>query len=75
MQTYTESELENLSSLLEQAVREGEVRIKRADGVSFILRPEKIKRSPLDIGGIDLNISTQEIIDIVREGRERQTSL
>ncbi len=72
MQTYTESELENLSTLLEQASREGEVRIQRADGVSFILRPEKLKRSPLDIVGIDLNISTQEIIDIVREGRERQ---
>jgi hypothetical protein len=75
MQTYTESELENLSSLLEQASREGEVRIQRADGASFILRPEKIKRSPLDIVGIDLNISTQEIIDIVREGRERQAPL
>jgi hypothetical protein len=75
MQTYTESELKNLSTLLEQAAREGEVRIKRADGASFILRPEKIKRSPLDIAGIDLNISTQEIIDIVREGRERQSPL
>ena len=72
MQTYTESELESLSSLLEQASREGEVRIQRADGASFILRPEKIKRSPLDIAGIDLHISTQEIIEIVREGRERQ---
>jgi hypothetical protein len=72
MRSYRESELENLSSLLEQAAREGEVRIQRADGASFILRSEKIKRSPLDIAGIDLKISTQEIIDIVREGRERQ---
>ena len=72
MQTYTESELENLSTLLEQASREGEVRIQRADGASFILRPEKAKRSALDIAGIDLNISTREIIDIVRDGRERQ---
>ena len=75
MQTYTESELENLSSLLEQAAREGEVRIQQADGTSFILRPEKTKRSPLDIAGIDLNVSTQEIIDIVREGRGRQAPL
>ena len=71
MQTYTESEQETLSLLLEQAARDGEVRIRREDGAVFVLRPETAPRSALDVGGINLNVSTQEIIDIVREGRER----
>lgn len=33
------------------------------------------KESDLEVTGIDLNIPTQEIIDIVREGRERQSPL
>ncbi|HMV51558.1 MAG TPA: type II toxin-antitoxin system Phd/YefM family antitoxin [Blastocatellia bacterium] len=71
MQTYTESEQEPLSFLLEQAARDGEVRIRREDGALFVLRPETAVRSALDVAGINLNVSTQEIIDIVREGRER----
>ena len=33
--------------------------------------PENSKRFALDLAGIDLNISTREIVDFVREGRER----
>ena len=72
MQTYTEIETANLSSLLEQARRDGEVRIKQPDGQIFVLKPETQKSSALDVAGIDLHISTQEIINWVREGRERQ---
>ena len=71
MQTYTEIEQDNLSVLLDQASRDGEVKILRKDGAVFILRSEKVKRSALDIAGIDLNITTQEIIASIREGRER----
>jgi len=71
MQTYTGSEQENLSFLLDQAVRDGEIRIRRDDGVMFVLRPETTQRSALDVAGINLSLTTQEIIDIVREGRER----
>ena len=70
MQTYTETQ-ENLSVLLERANDEGEVRIKRTNGQVFILKPERAKRSALDIAGIDLGVSTKEIVDFVREGRER----
>ena len=69
MQTYTETQ-ENLSVLLERANDEGEVRIKRTNGQVFILKPES-KRSALDVTGIDLGISTKEIVEFVREGRER----
>ena len=70
MQTYTETQ-ENLSVLLERALDEGEVRIKRTNGQVFILKPEIAKRSALDIIGIDLGVTTKEIVEFVREGRER----
>ncbi len=70
MQTYLETQ-ENLSVLLERAREQGEVRIKRTDGQVFILKPERAKRSALDVTGIDLGVSTKEIVKFVREGRER----
>ena len=70
MQTYLETQ-ENLSVLLERARAEGEVRIRRTNGQIFILKPENSKRSALDVAGIDLGISTKEIVEFVREGRER----
>ena len=70
MQTYTETQ-ENLSVLLESASDESEVRIKGTNGQIFILKPENGKRSALDIAGIDLGVSTKEIVEFVREGRER----
>lgn len=71
MQTYFEDQQQSLSFLLEQAQREGEVRIQRADGQVFVLRPEKVKRSALNVLSIKLSVSTDEIIEIIREGRER----
>lgn len=70
MQTYLETQ-ENLSVLLERASEEGEVRIERTDGQTFVLKPEKPKRSALDVAGIDLGVSTKEIVEFVSEGRER----
>ena len=70
MHTYLETQ-ENLSVLLERADEQGEVRIKRDNGQVFVLTPEKRKRSALDVAGIDLGVSTKEIVEFVREGRER----
>lgn len=70
MQTYLETQ-ESLSVLLERARAEGEVRIKRADGEVFVLKPEKAKRSAFDVAGINLGVSNKEIVEFVREGRER----
>jgi hypothetical protein len=71
MQTYQENQQQSLSFLLEQAQREGEIRIQRADGQVFVLKPELTKRSALDVAGIKLNISTEEVVQFIREGRER----
>lgn len=72
MNVYTFSEArQKLANLLEVANKDGEVLIKRRDGQKFIVKPLKSKKSPLDVRGINLKISTKEIVDIVREMRER----
>jgi len=72
MQVYTYSEArQKLAMILDQAENTGKVIIRRKDGRTFALVPEKVVSSPLDVPTIKANISTQEIVDIVREGRER----
>ncbi len=72
MQVYTYSEArQKLAMVLEKAERTGKVLIRRKDGRTFALVPEKAAFSPLDVPTIKANITTQEIVDIVREGRER----
>ena len=66
--TYSEAR-QKLASLLEQAVKEGEVKIKRKDGQTFIIRPETRAGSPLDVEGIDLGITTTEIVQFIHQGR------
>lgn len=72
MKVYTYSEArQKLASLLDQAAREGEVRIRRKDGQVFVLKPHPTNRSPLDVEGIDLGITTQEILEFIEEGRKK----
>lgn len=72
MKVYTYSEArQNLATLLEQARREGAVRIRRRDGQSFVLKPEARAGSPLDVKGVDLNLTADEIVGFVREGRRQ----
>jgi hypothetical protein len=66
--TYSEAR-QKLATLLEQAVREGEVKIKRKDGQTFVIRPEKKAGSPLDVEGLDLGITASEIVQFIQEGR------
>jgi hypothetical protein len=66
--TYSEAR-QNLASLLDEATKKGSVRVKRRDGRTFIIQPEVKVDSPLDIQGIDLNVSTQEIVEFIQESR------
>ena len=68
--TYSEAR-QKLSYVLEQAENTGKVLIRRKDGRTFALVPEKNTKSPLDVPSIKAKISTQEIVGIIREGRER----
>ena len=69
MRTYLEAQ-QDLSTLLEQARRDGAVRIQSKEGETFVLKPEDA-RSPLDVKGVDLNLSRQEIIEFIYDGRKR----
>jgi antitoxin Phd len=72
MQVYTYSEArQKLAFVLEQAEYTGKVLIRRKDGRTFALVPERNATSPLDVPSIKADITTQEIVDIIREGRER----
>jgi antitoxin (DNA-binding transcriptional repressor) of toxin-antitoxin stability system len=70
MNTYTFTEArQKLATLLEQAASSGEVRIKRRDGQVFVIRPQKRKGSPLDVSGVDLNLSRTDILEAIQESR------
>lgn len=72
MRVYTYSEArQNFASLLETAQKDGAVRIRRKDGTSFVVQPESSGVSPLDVEGVDLGVTTDEIVNMIREGRER----
>jgi antitoxin Phd len=72
MQVYTYSEArQKLATVLEQAESTGKVIIRRKDGRTFALIPEQTASSPLDVPFIKANITTKEIVDILRKGRER----
>ena len=72
MQIYTYSEArQKLALVLEQAETTGKVLIRRKDGRTFALVPERNVASPLDVPSIKAKITTQEIVDIIRENRER----
>jgi hypothetical protein len=45
--------------------------IRRKDGQTFALTPTKISASPLDVPTIKATVTTEEIVDLIREGRER----
>ena len=70
MRVYTYSEArQKLAELLEQAEREGEVRIRRKDGRIFVVRPQPREESPLDVKRLDIRLTTEEIQRFIEEGR------
>jgi antitoxin Phd len=72
MKEYTYSEArQKLSAVLDEAKREGAIRIRRRDGQAFILKSERRERSPLDVNGLNLNITREEIVEYIREGRRK----
>jgi len=71
VKVYTFSQArQQLAALLNQAKREGKVRIRRRDGQEFVVEPvSEEPLSPFDVAGLDLAVSVTEIVDVVREGR------
>ncbi len=74
MKSYTFSEArQKFATVLEQARRDGAVRIQRRDGQSFVVLPEQSSMSPLDIGGIqpEQSITRDDILSSIQDGRQR----
>jgi hypothetical protein len=68
--TYSEAR-QNLSKLLILAQSE-EIEIRRKDGSTFSLRAKRRQlSSPFDVPGIDTKATTADVLDAVREARER----
>lgn len=71
MKTYTDAQAkQQLADLLAYAEHE-EVMIKREDGTVFLLSSQRRKSSPFNIGGVNDNVSTEEIVKAVRKSRRR----
>ncbi|MCU7850209.1 MAG: type II toxin-antitoxin system Phd/YefM family antitoxin [Candidatus Thiodiazotropha sp. (ex Lucinoma kastoroae)] len=71
--SFTEAR-QYFASILDEAKKEGVVCIKKKNGETFYIRPASSKKSPLDIESVDLKLTSDEIIDIVRSGRDRNYS-
>ena len=70
MEVYTYSEArQRLSSVLDKAESAGKVLIRRKDGRTYALVPERLPVSPLDVPSIEADISTQEVVTLVRQER------
>lgn len=71
MKVYTYSEArQRLADVLNTAKTE-EVVIKRRGGETFSIVFKKSMKSPFDVPGIKTNATTKDILEAVRESRER----
>jgi hypothetical protein len=72
MDSYTYSNArKNLSQVLNLAAKQGQVKITRRDGKTFIIRPETRKRSPLDVKGVNIKgLTMSDVLDSIKDGRK-----
>ncbi len=71
MKVYSYSEArQKLAELLDQAQSE-EVLIKRKDGTVFSVKSKRERKSPFDVKGMRSKVSKKDIVDAVRESREK----
>ena len=76
MQVYTYSEArQKFAHVLDEAESAGKVLIRRRDGRTYALVPERVAASPLDVPSVQANLSTQEIVALVRRERGRTRGL
>jgi len=73
---YTTSQVQKqLPNLLQKALLEGQIQFKTKDGQIFVIRPviteKATDKSPLDVRSIKLPVTTNDILQAVRESRDR----
>ena len=69
--TYSEAR-QRLARILDEAKDGGEVRIKRRDGAEYAVQRVDRTGSPLDVPGVDTDLTREEIVAAIRESRERE---
>ncbi|MCK9210556.1 MAG: hypothetical protein M0P61_06970 [Ignavibacteriaceae bacterium] len=73
MTIYTDNQaIKNFALLLDAAKVEGKILIKREDGSTFELTPITEKKSPLEVKGIESDVTQEEILDAIKESRQRR---
>lgn len=69
--SYSEAQ-EQLSSLLERALSEGQIKLRNPDGRVFVIRPEPpVKSSPFEVRSLKLAINKADIFEAIGESRAR----
>ena len=70
MRIYSYSEArQQLAEVLNRALSEGQVEIRRRGGEAFVVQPLIRTGSPLDVAGVKSDLSRDEIVELVRESR------
>lgn len=68
--TYSyEKAKKSFDLVFKKASLEGKVAIRKDDQI-YILMPESKNASPLDIEGIDVKITSKDIVHFIHEGRK-----
>jgi len=76
VEVYTYSEArQKLARVLDEAESTGKVLIRRRDGRTYALVPERMAASPLEVPSVKAKLSTQEIVTLVRRERRRTRGL
>jgi hypothetical protein len=62
-----------LAAILDESNAE-EIIIKRRAGDEYLIipRPQRVRRSPFDVPGLNKRVDRKEIVSIIRESRERK---
>ncbi len=71
MKVYTYSEARQRFAEILNMARDEEVIITRRGGESFSIILRKTVKSPFDIPGIKTKATTEDILEAIRESRER----
>lgn len=59
----------NFATPLGKAIQEGGASVRRREGQMFVIRPEQVDGSPLDVKGDDLRLTAAEIVAFIHKGR------
>jgi prevent-host-death family protein len=71
MKVYTYSEARQRFAEVLNIARSEEVIIKRRGGETFTIVFKKTPKSPFDIPGVKTNATTKDILEAVKDSRER----